>query len=670
MLAVRLAARLVRPRGRTEVVSAVWVVAATAITVVAALTVAGLLSAYAGRHDVLVGREIRSPPAERSGPPLPLGSWTDQGVGTGELVRLALSPQTAGVGRPTWLSSWPRPGEVALSPAAARLRSTSPLALALTPGRVVGAISAAGLRDPDEAVAVVGTTRRRLADGGGAQAVSGFGKGSSTTVEDFASAQLRNLRLLATGVVGTASGALLFTVARLSSAARQRRVAVLQLLGGSTGLLRRIAGLTTAGNAVVGASLGLAVTPTASHLLAGSGLLGSRWWVGDAVSPHAVVATAGSVIVAGVIGSRTVDTDPWRTRQRAPENHVAWWRLCPLVLSLAALSGVLFTESRHPRLDIGLGQSGQLVLFGSLVGCVAGLVLAAPLLVRATARCIRRSRSTTARLAAARADHHARATARLSAALITLVMATGVAIGAFAGIAGQTKADADGPATVRVDARYAGRPVATDLVERLLSHHGLRLAVIERSDDGAVSLVPLRSVNDRSPHDVAYRFTFPAQDARDAAAVVVQALPETPSVLTSTDPAQTRIAHLSGGLVVAAMAASALIALLAVGLTLLALQEQRIAADTALMMAGLTRGRLRVVRGWEVLVATTPGLGVACLVAAALATAIARVDHSGIAAPTLRLAGLGALALGATGLMAIAAALATPALDPRRVAHD
>lgn len=133
---------------------------------------------------------------------------------------------------------------------------------------------------PDELMVVTGRTDHDVIVSGGAVRATGFGS-THPTIEEMTGGALRFLTAVSLAVLALGASMLLFTTSRLASSARQRRLAVLQLLGVPDGILRGVAAMTSVAYAVAGAALGVAVAPFVAHRIASTGVFGLRWWPGD-----------------------------------------------------------------------------------------------------------------------------------------------------------------------------------------------------------------------------------------------------------------------------------------------------------------------------------------------------------------------------------------------------
>lgn len=659
----RIALRFWWPKSRAEFHGALWTVVAAALIIVAANVMFNLIDSYAGRVDVLKAREpIRSTQAKG-----PLVDLSVLDSGTGELVLYRVGTAPADTTLPPGLSSWPKPGQVALSPGAAKLREDNPYVALLTPGVATGSVIREGLRDPEEAVAFVGMTDAE-ARAVGAVPTRGFGAASSS-VEDLSAGQTDFLSLWSGLLVVFGGSTLAFVVARLASPGRQRRLAVLLLLGSPPRVVTNVARLTMAATAIVGSLVGyLIAVPVASATSRAEFFGVSRWTSGAVSRPGVLLAVAVlSVATMAYLAGRTVDIDPWAVRRRVPDAKTSLLRLVPLSAGLLALAAVLVAQRRHANQDIGTPVNTVMILLAAVVVILVGLIVAGPLFVRASASVARRFGMTT-RLAAARASHHSRTTGRLAAALVTLMIATGVASGVLAATVGQTDLRQASGRVLTLPGAQDGDP---DLVRRMVSDAAGSSEVIEvqavRSDGstGAIS-----GVGEMRPDDVEYTLRVSQADAPSVAAHIAEQWPTVPALFVDAHVAGDRNARLMGAATLFALATSVLLLILATGLSMLALQEQRSDADHALLAGGLGGRRLSVVRGAEVLLTTLPAPTIAAAIGISIAVGVMHIDHTSITPPFDHLSLLLLVPAGMSVALACVAWLTSPSGRSIRLRRD
>lgn len=669
-LVLRLGLRLLRPRGVAEVVSAVWVVVAAAVLLTSVFVVTDFIGSLNARQAVLSHRTpagVGRSQAAQAGRALPWAAETVQNVGGAQLIMLSVSPRQGGVRLPVGMPRWPAPGEVIASPGAVKLLGENPFAAALVPGRVVAAVGRRALRDPDEAYVVVGRTREQVKSAGG-EAIAGFG-GSGTGLKDVTAKQVLGIAGMVSVVLAGGAAVLFGTVTRLASRARRRRVSVLQLMGASTTMLAGLAGVTTGVLAAVGAVVaGLAAGPV-QRLVADIGVSGVRWWPGSPWSGWAVMLPIAVVTVRAMarVARRTVDRDPWARRRDAGEHQPSPWRLLPGFVGVCLLAGVLYTEQQNIPHRVGLTGSGVLVLLVALLSLVVAAPLSAPVITRAAGALVARSPWLTWRLAGARGRHHARSTARIAGSLMVLALVTGVAIGYWDIARTSYNKSASGV----LDLSLTPQPGSTwtqSMAARILSRADLVSASVLHNPDS--SLERLTRPEQVLPGDTYYSFILPAAAARQVAAQIERAHPgEQPNLFDHdmTGP----YAQLAGtAAVVLALYLTTALVVLALAITLITLQHDRHVPDSALLMSGLSRARLRAARAVEIVISVLPGVLLALGVAWMIARGVSHIDDPTVAAPARLHLLLAATAITACAVLAAVAALATPALDPATTRRD
>ncbi|MEV0633813.1 FtsX-like permease family protein [Streptomyces sp. NPDC050619] len=330
---------------------------------------------------------------------------------------------------PPGLSELPAPGDVFVSP---RLRETlhqEPGLAQLVPGKDRGLIAAPGLAHPDELYAYVGVARDDLEE---AYRVTTFGKEypPSPTVESSA---LDIVRFTLVGVVLLPLAVFLSVCARLSAAARARRLAALRLLGLSTRGTQRVNAAETVVAALLGAVLGLGAYWVVNQCVSRTGLPGFKWYPSDgALSVSTVlVCVVGCTALAWFVGrtsARKAAANPLAVRRSAVEKPPGKWGLLPLVpgLGIVAAYCVAGALGRPPR-DTGL-SSILMPLAVVLVG--AGLVLTLPILTRTLARRLAGStRSISFGLAMRRNEVEPGGALRVATGLVLLVFSASLVQG-------------------------------------------------------------------------------------------------------------------------------------------------------------------------------------------------------------------------------------------------
>lgn len=309
-----------------------------------------------------------------------------------DVVDVSTSRPTAA---PPGLPRVPAPGEVWVSPALAELiRTLPPEQLAERfPAPPTGVVDAAGLRDPDELVTIVGHAAP-VAD---AVAVAGFTEPSTPTVIDaYRQLTYVALALLLFPVLG-----LLGSAARLTAARRAERLATLRLLGASTRQLTVVAAAEVTAVATAAAVVGILAEWLISPALAAIPLGGSGWYAADLrVAPLVALAVVAGVAVlaaaAAVGGMRSVVVGPLGVVRRQGPRRLRWWRWLGIVAALGVFGLAQATVRSSPLVVVGL-------VIGVSIFAMFGVVwLIGPWVMRLLGAWMARSSRSVPRLLAGR----------------------------------------------------------------------------------------------------------------------------------------------------------------------------------------------------------------------------------------------------------------------------
>ena len=304
-----------------------------------------------------------------------------------------------GAAPPPGLDPMPAPGQVWVSPVLATLLGQLPAdELAdrfpgAPTGTIAGTISAAGLRDPGELVAVVG----RAGSVAGAVAVTGFGP-----VPGFGLIEIyRQLTYVAVALMVFPVLSLLGASARLTAARRVERMATLRLLGASTAQVTVTAVTEVTAVATMAAVVGMAAQWLLAPALSAIELGGSGWYADD-LRPSTLVMV-GIVMGVGLLatgaaagGMRQVVVGPLGVVRRQRPGSARLVRLLVVVAGVVVFA-VASATRRNAAADItGLVFGiGILALFGTV--SVIG-----PLVVRLIGNGLVRSARSPAKLLAGR----------------------------------------------------------------------------------------------------------------------------------------------------------------------------------------------------------------------------------------------------------------------------
>lgn len=339
---------LAKSSGRRGLQSQLLAAAAAAVGSLVLLT---LLAAYLGAGARADRTAWRTPQPDRHGTAVQALTTTyvrDEPV---TVVSLTQLPGHRATVAPPGLSTFPKQGEVYVSPALAGLLRELPanqLADRFPKVTSYGTIGAAGLASPDELVAVVGRAPKdpavaKSAEGGGmydegltARAVvSGFsGSRPSVFTAEDRTAVLFGVGLLVVPVIVLAAAA-----GRLGAARREQRLAALRLAGATPRQILAMTGVEAAAVGAAGALAGAmaygALLPALAEIPYGIGTwYTGQLWVGLPWVAAVVAGVAGLIAVSAMSMLRQVASSPLGVAQQANPRRT---RLIRLVLFVAVL---------------------------------------------------------------------------------------------------------------------------------------------------------------------------------------------------------------------------------------------------------------------------------------------------------------------------------------------
>lgn len=333
---------------------------------------------------------------------------TPDRVGDQPLQVVDLVDPRPGAAPPPGMARMPTPGEVWVSPALdALLRALPADQLAdRFPAAPTGVLGAAGLRDPDELVAVVGGTGAVRAAAPAPPAGSGSGlvpvPAFDQPAQEFGLIEVyRQLTYVAVALLVFPVVSLLGAAARLTAARRVERLATLRLLGASTRQITVVAVTEVAVVAAVAAVAGVVAQWLLAPALAAIQLGGSGWFADDLRPGPAVLAgivgfVALLATAAAVGGMRQVVVGPLGVARRQRPGAARLVRLLGLAAGVAVFGAANAFRQSGPANVTGLVFGvGVLALFAtvSLIG---------PLVVRLVGRRMVRTSRYPARLLAGR----------------------------------------------------------------------------------------------------------------------------------------------------------------------------------------------------------------------------------------------------------------------------
>jgi cell division protein FtsX len=305
---------------------------------------------------------------------------------------------------PPGLSRLPGPGQLAVSPALARLLATTPadqLRDRFGGGRVTGTVGDAALVSPGQLVVFQGWRPDQLRHRPGTDTVRSI---ETSTGGGLAATGFLRLMVLV-GLAGLLVPVivLVLTATRLGAARREQRLAAMRLAGATPAQISGIAAAEAVTAAAAGTVAGfagfLALRPRAAAIPVD----GSPFFPGDLrLSALTAVAIALGVPalsgLAAVAALRRVQVSPLGVARQAVRRRVRLRRLIPLA---AGLVGYGLAVARVAQTQ-GSNNSPVYLVALAFVLVIVGLVIAGPVLTNLVAILIRRLTRHTPGLLAAR----------------------------------------------------------------------------------------------------------------------------------------------------------------------------------------------------------------------------------------------------------------------------
>jgi hypothetical protein len=342
---------------------------------------------------------------------------TDTDHYRGRAINLvALAAPTPNAPVPPGIGTLPAPGEVLVSPALAKLMSSSPV-LAERYGDVIGRVGSSALFGPDHMLAIRGVSPTDP----GMLPVVAFPRNGQ--VRQFGG--IIRLVILLGGVAMLAPVALLVAMAtRMATASRDRRLAALRLAGATTGQVARLAAVESLVAGVGGVAAGMAlffvVRPLATYVTYD----GDRWFNSDLSPPvlgFALVVIGAPLVTAAAaqVTLARVARSPLGVGRRVAPRPVRVWRVVPLVVTVPLLGYALASDSASQA----AGGHGRLVLATFLV-LMTALVVAGPWFTRIVGLVLARSGGPARLLAGRRLVDDPRSGFRGVAGVILAIMIT------------------------------------------------------------------------------------------------------------------------------------------------------------------------------------------------------------------------------------------------------
>ncbi|MFZ3467466.1 ABC transporter permease, partial [Streptomyces sp. 4.24] len=370
--------------GRRAEAGRVRYVALLAAALMLALAVASLIAVHATYEGQAVRGAARTPVFQEDVPGSTAKAvWSvagDSVPGSSPFQVVFISPLSEAAPLPPGVTSWPRPGEAVLSPG---LRDhPAATGIAERYGRAVGTIGAEGLQSPDELFAYV--VPASAPTGENARPITGYGPDLGPvfyTVGQMDYAQPEWTFLVLVGLLVLLPAAVLLTVAaRTGSHTRDRRTALVEVLGATP----RNRALIVLGEALAPVAVGTALAlcaiaaastvnvrlPWTGQVLVAADLR-TWWWtfLPAALATAAVVLAV--VMLTDRTGKRRTTSNRIRGERRSPRK---WALLCPIFLLVAVRGPDFFTSGTTAYVMTNwVGVAGTLATLPAAVAVTTGL---------------------------------------------------------------------------------------------------------------------------------------------------------------------------------------------------------------------------------------------------------------------------------------------------------
>jgi hypothetical protein len=507
---IRLAIRLAFAGGREQVVRFVVTAVGVGLGVVLLLLAAVTFPAF-NAHAARAGwtdtstHNVQPAQDESRTDPL-LWRLRDDGFQGRDLVRVDVAALGAHSPLPPGVSALPGPGELAVSPALARLMADVPAAQLADrfPGRVVSTVGPAALPAPDSLVLFVGYTPAQLTGRPGVIEVR------SIESRPRNAAPTRFGRVL----IGLGATALLLpilvliaTATRLAAARREQRLAAMRLVGALPRQIRTIAAIEAAVAALGGSALGFAGFAVARPYAARTNIDGAPFFTSDLhlTWPSGILIGLGVPALsalAALLSLRAVQMSPLGVTRKAARKHAARWRIIPLA------TGVVCFAVTLPILTDAQGDGALWLLAAVMALLITGIVIIGPWLTTGVGKLLTwTGRRAPAMLAGHRLTADPAASFRsisglvLAVFLVTVISTLSTATLARLPAPGRIALPAGTVGTEFGDRNTAPLPAdqASALIAQLHSTHGVT-AVVDLRTTGAP-----RSANSNEPVRVVTR---------------------------------------------------------------------------------------------------------------------------------------------------------------------
>lgn len=422
---VLLGLRLIRAGGRGTAVRMALTAFGIAMSVLVIITLAAVFEAGAGRDS----RLFAATPNEIA--PDPPGSvartmfrWQAAVVYSGDqdIEGLDLSAIAAHPAPPPGLDHFPRPGEVAVSPALRTMWEHDPSLRQRIGGSLVTTLDPSALVASQQLLFYRGVSAAQLIS---ARSAAGWGGPAPNSLTDTT----RELLFAGGAILLVPLVFFLALAGRIGGTARDRRSAAIRLLGADIRQLRRLTAIEVSIAGVIGATVGIAVfyllRPLAHVVTFGGYPLSASELRPPAVLLLIMVIGAPAIAIsAGVLGSRRNSHTPLGVvRKLRPRPRFLWRAVVVLLILICAL---------HPVVPYAIARLFPTPLVYASVRPLSSvlLVLIVPLLLPSLVDLLGRTGrngSPAARLALGRISQDSVGAARTTAGL-SVVLAGAMAL--------------------------------------------------------------------------------------------------------------------------------------------------------------------------------------------------------------------------------------------------
>ena len=522
---IRLGLRLALSGGRGAVIGLTLTAFAVAVGTAILLFALSFQPALEDRAERAAWRTnfVPSQTGTSDGASLLIRSDVDNYAGE-PLVRVLVAGLTDTPPTPPGVDRIPEVGEAVVSPALAALMKRVPAdQLGDRVGTVVGTIGDAGLRSPDELVAVIGIEPAMLETLGAAPIIAFDPTPKAPELPVMA------VLLIVVAVIGALVPVAVFvsTATRLSAARREQRLAALRLVGATASQVTRLAAVEAFFVTVVGVVAGIGVFFLMRPLVAKIPLDNADWFPGSIAPPFApamgmllLIPVVG--VAASVVALRRVVVTPLGVQRRQTPGMPSPRRAVPLVVSLLVLPASIFL--------LRTSQDLALILVGTaFAGVIIGIALVGPWLTYLVGRVLHAlPGGASMLLASRRLTDDPRAS---FGAIAGVIMAVFVASTFFSFVAYAEDQNVDRGGAIAADQVYVEMPMNegpafVDVPPRIAAVPGVRsvlaIATADLMDAGPATVWVARCA------DVARQFALPATDCGGAKVY---------SLLGSMDPA-------------------------------------------------------------------------------------------------------------------------------------